>query len=48
MAAEDGYVPAMYELGLACKHPRERERWFGEAARNGWQPAIEEMCDPAR
>ncbi len=48
MAAEEGYVPAMYDLGLACKNRRERECWLEEAARNGWRPAIEELGDRGR
>jgi len=45
MAAEEGHVPAMYELGLACSDLNEKRRWLEEAARNGWQAAMMELAE---
>jgi hypothetical protein len=45
MAAEEGHVPAMYDLSAAIECPREREKWLREAARNGWEAAVVELCE---
>ncbi len=44
-AAEDGHVPAMFDLAMLCGDPRERRRWLQEAARNGWQEAVAELVE---
>ena len=45
MAADEGHVAAMYYWGLVCDDPYERERWLNEAARNGCEAAMAELCD---
>jgi TPR repeat protein len=45
MAAEEGYVPAMYDLAMLSDNPREKRWWLREAARNGWQEAIVELAE---
>jgi TPR repeat protein len=45
MAAEEGHVQAMHEMGLACSDPNEKRRWLEEAARNGWQAAMLELAE---
>jgi TPR repeat protein len=38
-AAEDGYIPAMYEYGLTVDDPGERRKWLTKAAEFGYEPA---------
>jgi len=45
VAAEAGYVPAMYQLGLAAPDPRQRARWLDAAARRGCEAAAAELAD---
>lgn len=43
-AAEEGHVPAMYQLGSLSVDPRERKRWLQESARHGSEAAIVELA----
>jgi TPR repeat protein len=43
MAAEEGHVPAMFDLGLLCDSRWKRDRWLEEAARNGSQAAMVQL-----
>ena len=39
-AAYEGYVPAMYDYGMGCTDPRQKEHWLRMAAVEGHLPAM--------
>jgi TPR repeat protein len=45
LAAEQGHVAAMHDLGLASAALHERRRWLLRAARHGWVEAMAELGD---